>query len=1290
MNRFFNQRQIISEIMQLWKDSLNVSSLGAGSELVFDDKAIDVFSIVLMKIHTSFNTLCLSKIEHIPSISLTQMRTGLGAQKRTEHLCLDRFDFARLGLWSCSLWQHTYNFASANSGGVVPSCGSSVQLDKLTQKMDNSNWIGLILQDLAYGVVLFGSIPITLQVLTVAGRASPRAQEPAEAKANQTSLTGAEAKGTMQCVLETLRETGMRILFADPSSYYDPTSQCHINDVRFSEFDSACGIDSSCYKITICNLTRRYRKIQRLQKQAYRRFPPRQIKRSCSVKHSARPHRTPVPAVLNLGRKPGCSFTRLVPHPLAAPGRPRRATPGRDVIAPGTRGGGREESGGGPGRTRAFSRDLLPPGRAPAPSRPLFGSPPQSSPSRSTTAGAEGAARAGLRGWVGAREMGRRARERFFLRSPLLAFPRPQGAGHGARGRHHLSSPSFPAFPAPSFPAPSCWVGEGGRKKLDESKCVGTETLNLLRTGFAFDKDFSVELFEELFPVWIDYIVEYDYDAVHDDELTIRVGEIIRNVKKLQEEGWLEGELNGRRGMFPDNFVKPPGKVLDLPPRISLCMLGMYLFMSGILAGFDYIVEYDYDAVHDDELTIRVGEIIRNVKKLQEEGWLEGELNGRRGMFPDNFVKEIKRETESKDDNLPIKRERHGNVASLVQRISTYGLPEIKRETESKDDNLPIKRERHGNVASLVQRISTYGLPEIKRETESKDDNLPIKRERHGNVASLVQRISTYGLPVGGIQPHPQTKNLKKKTKKRQCRVLFEYIPQNEDELELKVGDVIDINEEVEEGWWSGTLNNKLGLFPSNFVKELELTDDGETHEAQEDSETVLTGPTSPLPSPGGNGNEIAPGSVTQPKKIRGIGFGDIFKEGSVKLRTRTSSGETEEKKTEKPLITQSLGSRTQSVEITKTDTEAREYCRTLFAYEGTNEDELTFQEGEIIHLISKETGEPGWWKGELNGKEGVFPDNFAVQINEMDKDFPKPKKPPPPAKGPAPKPDLINAEKKYFSFKPEEKDEKSVLEQKPSKPAAPQVPPKKPTPPTKANNLLRSLGSVYPKRPEKPVPPPPPVAKINGEVSTISSKFETEPMLKPKLDSEQLPLRPKSVDLDSFIRSSKETDVVNFDDIASSENLLHLTANRPKMPGRRLPGRFNGGHSPTQSPEKILKLPKDEDSANIKSSEFKKDTCYPSKPSVYLSTSSSASKANTSAFPTPVEVKAKIETDDGKKNSLDELRAQIIELLCIVEAMKKDHGKELERLRKDLEEEKALRSNLEVEIEKLKKAVLS
>lgn len=49
---------------------------------------------------------------------------------------------------------------------------------------------------------------------------------------------------------------------------------------------------------------------------------------------------------------------------------------------------------------------------------------------------------------------------------------------------------------------------------------------------------------------------------------------------------------------------------------------------------------------------------------------------------------------------------------------------------------------------------------------------------------------------------------------------------------------------------------------------------------------------------------------------------------------------------------------------------------------------------------------------------------------------------------------------------------------------------------------------------------------RINGDVSTtVSSKIEAEPVSKPKLDPEQLPVRPKSVDFDAFIvRNSKET----------------------------------------------------------------------------------------------------------------------------------------------------------------------
>ncbi|NWS40510.1 CD2AP protein, partial [Probosciger aterrimus] len=599
----------------------------------------------------------------------------------------------------------------------------------------------------------------------------------------------------------------------------------------------------------------------------------------------------------------------------------------------------------------------------------------------------------------------------------------------------------------------------------------------------------------------------------------------------------------------------------------------------------DYIVEYDYDAVHDDELTIRVGEIIRNVKRREEEGWLEGELNGKRGMFPDNFVKEV------------------------------------------------------------------------KKDVEPKDDAVPVRREKTGNVASLVQRMSSYGLPAGGFLPHPPSKSFKKRSKKRQCKVLFEYVPQNEDELELKLGDVIDINEEVEEGWWSGTLNGRTGLFPSNFVKELEVADDGETQDSLDDTESVFSGPTSPVASPG-NGTEPASGPA-QPKKVRGVGFGDIFKEGSVKLKTRLSSNESEDKKQDKPLPNQPPGTKQvhfpsttkteNSSEVTKAEAEskpAKEYCRTIFSYEGSN-DELSFKEGEIIQIISKDIGEPGWWKGELNGKEGVFPDNFAVQIQESDKDFPKPKKPPPPVKSPAPKPELPSGEKKLPSLRPEEKDEKGALDQKPLKPQAPQVPPKKPVPPSKTNRVLRA-GLLHPKHPDKPLLPSP-VSNV-----CLRPKSEVEPVGKPKLESEPLPLRPKSVEVDSLVvKSSKESECCLKRKRTPLNPQANKTTTKPTSPNPHQPVFLTSSlyQSNKMEREKGKCKYKEEESAKPKPVETKK-------PSAFSSPTPSSSRRPSSAILnfSPGDTQFKGETDD-EKISVEELRTQINELMDLVDALRKEHG---------------------------------
>lgn len=65
----------------------------------------------------------------------------------------------------------------------------------------------------------------------------------------------------------------------------------------------------------------------------------------------------------------------------------------------------------------------------------------------------------------------------------------------------------------------------------------------------------------------------------------------------------------------------------------------------------------------------------------------------------------------------------------------------------------------------------------------------------------------------------------------------------------------------------------------------------------------------------------------------------------------------------------------------------AKEVCVALFPYEAVNSDELSLAEGDIVTILSREVEDKGWWKGELKGKIGVFPDNF-VQIMNQDEVF--------------------------------------------------------------------------------------------------------------------------------------------------------------------------------------------------------------------------------------------------------------------------------------------------------------
>ncbi|XP_077101031.1 SH3 domain-containing kinase-binding protein 1 isoform X4 [Siphateles boraxobius] len=633
------------------------------------------------------------------------------------------------------------------------------------------------------------------------------------------------------------------------------------------------------------------------------------------------------------------------------------------------------------------------------------------------------------------------------------------------------------------------------------------------------------------------------------------------------------------------------------------------------------IVEFDYQAQHDDELTIAVGDIISNIRK-DDGGWWEGELDGRRGLFPDNFVREIKKDSKK----------------------------EMKKES------------------SLAGSRS-----DLSNGSASPKSEPSLRPTKKGEAI-----------------------------RKRRCKATFSYTPQNEDELELKIGDIIEILGEVEEGWWEGSLSGQTGMFPSNFTKELlaeaedltPLEDTRGTRTSIKDSTGSESdgGDSSSLRSDTGS---VSSSSEIQPKKVRGFGFGDIFKDQPIKLRPRSVDMDND---VEKPPMVKKVAPAV-AQETMKAEPEnkakAKEFCKVIFPYEAQNEDELSIKEGDIVAIINKDCADAGWWVGEVNGKQGVFPDNFVkLFIPEVEKE--RPKKPPPPA---APTTKQVTDKKtearkvpperpESLPHRAEEKGEESKLGEI-LKPSLPVFLPKKPLPP-KNSSMSNRPSSLPPKRPDRPERP---------AVPNIPDSPKTDGVAADRGSAD------KSLDLD----------VEDFDSVVlSTEKLNHPTASRPRVMDRRPRSQIFTSSSlsspdllDSPSPEEERRdkeMGKEEqDSFTPKTLDNSKKmpkavpiitapekSSLPPKPSVPPSSSGSSGaslhQGAAGLRPHSPSVDARGKNEQG--STLEDLKAQLRDLKGTVELMKSQHKQEIKQLVSELDEEKRIRISLQIEVEQIKKSL--
>ncbi|KAM6290875.1 SH3 domain-containing kinase-binding protein 1 isoform 3-T3 [Porphyrio hochstetteri] len=468
--------------------------------------------------------------------------------------------------------------------------------------------------------------------------------------------------------------------------------------------------------------------------------------------------------------------------------------------------------------------------------------------------------------------------------------------------------------------------------------------------------------------------------------------------------------------------------------------------------------------------------------------------------------------------------------------------------------------------------------------------------------------------------------------------------------------------------------------------------------------------------SEGANG-----GTTIQPKKVKGVGFGDIFKDKPIKLRPRSIEVENDFIPVDKS-VGKKLPPATATQEPTKIEVDSRtktkEYCKVIFPYEAQNDDELTIREGDVVTLISKDCVDVGWWEGELNGRRGVFPDNF-VKLLPSDFEKERPKKPPPPS-APVIKQGLGTTDRKHEIKKvpperPEclpnrtEDKERSEREQKQldlQKPSVPAIPPKKPRPP-KANSVNRP-GTLPPRRPERPVVPVTHTRSDSPKVELVGSTVSV------------------TLEKDASERSN-DIDLEGFDSVIPiAEKLNHPTTTRPKATGRRPPSQsltssslsspdFFDSPSPEEEKEehgssthKTIEVSRKSRTVTI-SQVSENKTSLPPKPGGLASGSNLQPSLSPSPSPgfhsiamgttghrsnSPslfgTEGKPKTEHLSQGQNALEELRTQIKELRTIIETMKDQQKKEIKQLLSELDEEKKIRLRLQMEVNDIKKALQS
>ncbi|XP_050751297.1 sorbin and SH3 domain-containing protein 2 isoform X2 [Gymnogyps californianus] len=230
---------------------------------------------------------------------------------------------------------------------------------------------------------------------------------------------------------------------------------------------------------------------------------------------------------------------------------------------------------------------------------------------------------------------------------------------------------------------------------------------------------------------------------------------------------------------------------------------------------------YDFKAQTSKELSFKKGDTVYILRKI-DQNWYEGEHHGRVGIFPISYVEKLF-PPEKAQPARPPPPAQIGEIGEAIAKYNFSADTNVELSLRKGDRVILLKQVDQNWYEGKIPGTNRQGIfpvsyvEVIKKNASKSVDDYPDPPIPQSYSSDRIHHLSSTK-PQRPVLAH---ENIHSGGEPFQA--LYNYTPRNEDELELREGDVIDVMEKCDDGWFVGTSRRTkfFGTFPGNYVKRL-------------------------------------------------------------------------------------------------------------------------------------------------------------------------------------------------------------------------------------------------------------------------------------------------------------------------------------------------------------------------------------------------------------------------------------------------------------------------------------